>query len=195
MDTRVSAATLLFLAVAAAVAAVAYIVYPEGEPPAYDVAAPLTGEVDAPLEGLVRAVSRSAYELGYVRVEGEPIVSAGHMHMKLVEVAGYLVMPAPGYWRAESGEVLSHMQVMQLLSKASYVAVEGRPAEAYMPWLGRVNMLVAYSMELVVDGKKVELSYEGPPREGDWRGEPPRGHGMPGMADWVEGGGHGWREP
>ncbi len=197
MIQRLSIISLIVLGIALSITIAAYAVYPEEEPPAYDVAAPLTGEqIDTPLRGLAKAVSRSAYELGYIKVEGEPRLVASHMHMSMVEVSGYVLMPAPGVWIVEGGEQQLHpMQVMRLLSKASYVSAEGRPAEAFMPGLGRVQILVAYKLSLKVDGEKVVLAYAGPLDE--WEGMPRwgehgPGHGMPGMPG--RGGGW-WQEP
>ena len=129
MMQRLSIISLIVLGIALSITVAAYAVYPEEEPPAYDVAAPLTGEqVDTPLRGLAEAVSRSAYELGYVKVEGKPRLVASHMHMSMVEVSGYVLMPAPGVCIVEGGEQRLHpMQVIRLLSKASYVSLAGSP--------------------------------------------------------------------
>jgi len=161
MPVRVTIAAALLLAVAGVLVAAAYALYPEGEPAAYDLARSLTGDGGAgPLGGLARAVSRSTYELGSVRVEGEPEPVGAPAAGGVVAVSGYIVVPAPGVWRAGDGRLLSHVEVQRLLAEASYVAAEGRPAEAFIPGLGRVKLLVAHEIELVVDGDAVKLVRE-----------------------------------
>ncbi len=187
--------TVLLLAAALAAASAAYIVYPVGEPPAYEVASPVTGGLgEAPLRGLAEAVSKSAYSLGEAMVEGAPRVALRHGHMALVEVGGYIVMPAPGWWLVEGKGESSHMQVILLLARAEWVAADGRPAEVYMPGLGRATVLVAYELEVVVGGEEYRLIHQGwGPGPGEWG--PGHGGPHPGMPGMPWRGGDWWQEP
>ena len=152
MPFRVSPLTLFFVALSLLAPIIAYAHYPESAPPASEVLRGVGVEAPSDAGNLGKAVSSALYTERSV-VEGRPHRVWGMM----VRVGDSIVVPAPGIWVTEHGRSLRPMEVMMLLARAEKVSAEGYKAIWYMGPHGRVKVLVAEKIEVVINGIRVDL--------------------------------------
>lgn len=194
--SRISFVAVAMVLAAVMVPLVAYAIYPS-PPDIGAVTREITGENigTRPFGGLAESVGRAVCYMGSetasgsVRVVGE----------KIVLVNGKPVIPAPGYWLVEvDGRKfrVTHLEVIEALRKAAKVEVEGHKALVFLPGKGRVLVLVATEVSLVVDGRHATMHWMGYPGCEDMHGS--WGHGeetwTPGPGEWWEGGMGGMRQ-
>ncbi|MCE4611326.1 MAG: hypothetical protein F7B17_05080 [Desulfurococcales archaeon] len=175
MPSKVSPLTLFFVLLSLVIPIIAYAYYPDSAPSASEVLRGLGVESGGVAGRLGEAVSSALYTKRDV-VWGEPHRIGGMM----VRVGDAIVMPSPGLWVTEHGRTLRPMEVMLLLAKAERVRAEGYEAVWYMGPHGRVKVLVAEKIEVVINGVSVDLErVEDAERWGEEWGYPMGPMGMP----------------
>ncbi len=138
-----------------------------------------------PLGGLAGHLSRESY-MGITYVSGEPR-RAGYMHERMIEVNGIIIIPAPGEWRDEYGNLYCRGEVLSMLSSADYLEARGYLYSSMMHWHSHTHKVLV-TEELVVyrDGSTLHLVHvKGEPRQCT---PTPPPHGGMWHEDWNDSG-------
>lgn len=159
---------LAFLLVTASLASgvLSYVVYTPGPNPHETAPIP---SYEGPARRIVNTLENTTYSSGHVKVEGKPRVCSID-DCSAPCIGDTIVLPAPGMWRSETGDMIPAWRIRSLAINADRLEVEGRRAVWNLDD-ERVTVIVAEHMNITLPGgEHMSLSHA-------WGGE----HVMPCM--------------
>jgi hypothetical protein len=157
-----SLALILLLIIAVSGPLAAYALYPPG-PSIGSVSREVSeiGGESRPLGSMVDSVQHAVCYRGWGHVSGRPSTfPARH----IVLVSGKPVIPAPGPWIIYSENIsrpIRHEGVLLLMHRASLIDAWGIKASIHVPGRGRIEVLIATRIRLVMENKSFELRWMG----------------------------------